>query len=207
MEMGLISDMVNFPNIAQMKISAYHKQKGDNVEIVTTFFKHYDICYTSKVFNLDLPTIPNLLYRPVADKYIEGGSGYCIEIENGKEVYHTENDKPLPDEIEHICPDYSLYPQFKDTAYGFLTRGCPNNCPFCVVSKKEGLCSRKVADLSEFWNGQSLIKLCDPNLLACKGKSKQNGIIFNYKRRSLPLGISEDHLVDTPAVAVGNFFT
>lgn len=170
MEIGLISDCVNFPNLAQMKISSYHKQKGDNVEIVTTFFKHYDICYTSKVFNLDLPNIPKLMYRPMADKYIEGGSGYCIEIENGREVYHTENDEPLPDEIEHIYPDYSLYPQFKDTAYGFLTRGCPNNCPFCVVSKKEGVCSRKVADLKEFWNGQSHIKLCDPNILACKDR-------------------------------------
>ena len=97
-----------------------------------------------------------------------GGSGYCIEIENGKEVYHKERDKDLPEEIEHIYPDYSLYPeQTKDTAYGFLTRGCPRGCSFCIVKDKEGLCSRKVADLSEFWNGQKNIVLCDPNILAC----------------------------------------
>ncbi len=56
----------------------------------------------------------------------------------------------------------------KDTAYGFLTRGCPRNCPFCIVSEKEGKQSIKVADLSEFWRGQKTIKLLDPNLLVCK---------------------------------------
>lgn len=36
------------------------------------------------------------------------------------------------------------------------------------MQKKEGQCSRKVADLNQFWNGQKEIKLLDPNLLACK---------------------------------------
>ena len=67
-----------------------------------------------------------------------------------------------------MYPDYSLYPDLtKDTAYGFLTRGCPRGCSFCIVAGKEGRCSRKVADLSEFWNGQKKIVLCDPNILAC----------------------------------------
>ncbi len=80
-------------------------------------------------------------------------------------------DIDLPSEIEHIYPDYSLYPELtKDTAYGFLTRGCPNNCSFCIVSKKEGRESVKVADLSEFWRGQKHIKLFDPNLLVCKNR-------------------------------------
>ena len=75
----------------------------------------------------------------------------------------------LPPEIEHIYPDYSLYPTLtKDTAYGFLTRGCPRGCSFCHVVAKEGRCSKKVADLSEFWRGQKNIVLCDPNILACK---------------------------------------
>lgn len=73
----------------------------------------------------------------------------------------------MPDEIEHIYPDYDLY-GIKDTAYGFLTRGCPRGCNFCIVAKKEGKCSRKVADLSEFWRGQRNIVLCDPNILACR---------------------------------------
>ncbi|HIU80580.1 MAG TPA: radical SAM protein, partial [Candidatus Coproplasma excrementipullorum] len=68
-------------------------------------------------------------------------------------------------------PDYSLYPELtKDKAYGFLTRGCCNNCSFCIVSKKEGLCSQKVADLSEFWRGQKEIVLLDANILACKDR-------------------------------------
>lgn len=87
---------------------------------------------------------------------------------DGKEVYHAERDTNLPDEIEHIYPDYDLYPELtKDTAYGFLTRGCPRGCGFCHVESKEGKRSRKVADLSEFWRGQKNIILCDPNILAC----------------------------------------
>lgn len=43
----------------------------------------------------------------------------------------------------------------------------PKSVPFCIVSGKEGRVSRKVADLSEFWNGQKEIKLLDANLLAC----------------------------------------
>ena len=87
---------------------------------------------------------------------------------NGKEVYDKSKDLPLSDKIEHIYPDYSLYPeQTKDTAYGFLTRGCPRGCSFCHVAPKEGRCSHKVADLSEFWRGQKHIELLDPNLLAC----------------------------------------
>lgn len=67
-----------------------------------------------------------------------------------------------------MYPDYSLYPEkTKDTAYGFLTRGCPRGCSFCHVEAKEGRCSRKVADLREFWDGQKNIVLCDPNLIAC----------------------------------------
>lgn len=64
-------------------------------------------------------------------------------------------------------PDYGLYPQFQGTAYGFLTRGCPRGCGFCIVGKKEGLRTRAVADLSEFWDGEREIKLLDANLLAC----------------------------------------
>ena len=80
-----------------------------------------------------------------------------------------KKNNPLPPEIEHIYPDYSLYPKLtKDTAYGFLTRGCPRGCSFCIVGNKEGFCSKKVADLSEFWKGQRKVVLCDPNILACR---------------------------------------
>jgi hypothetical protein len=151
---GLIDvDGHNFPNLALMKISAWHKAKGDDVGWCIPLF-HYDIVYQSKVFD---DTYSNDIdYTPLADKIIKGGTGYGM-------------DNVLPDEIEHMYPDYSLYPDLtKDTAYGFLTRGCPRACKFCIVAEKEGRKSYKVADLSEFWNGQKYIKLLDPNILACK---------------------------------------
>lgn len=82
-------------------------------------------------------------------------------------MFHPERDQNLPDEVEHIYPDYSLYPEYVDTAFGFLTRGCPRRCSFCHVKDKEGITARKVADLDEFWNGQKNIVLCDPNIIAC----------------------------------------
>ena len=154
MQVGLIDvDGHNFPNLALMKISAWHKAKGDTVEWCIPLF-HYDIVYQSKVF--DETYSPDIDWIPLADKVIKGGTGYGL-------------DNKLPDEIEHIYPDYSLYPELtKETAYGFLTRGCPRGCSFCIVANKEGGKSYKVADLSEFWQGQKLIKLLDPNILACR---------------------------------------
>ena len=172
---GLIDvDGHNYPNLCIMKLSAYHKSIGDEVEWWdSNEDKHYDIVYMSKVFSdaysPDLPTPQN------ATEVIRGGTGYAIKLEDGKEVYHKELDPPLPSEIENIYPDYSLYPEHtgfgqplkKQTAYGFLTRGCPRGCGFCHVGAKEGRCARRVADLSQFWNGQGTICLSDPNVLAC----------------------------------------
>lgn len=166
MKIGLIDvDGHNYPNLPLMKISAWHKSQGDSVEWYEPLLSgHCDKVYMSKVFSFT----PDYEYFIDADEIIKGGSGYCIELVDGKEVYHTERDKALPDEVEHIYPDYSLYPDMtKDTAYGFLTRGCPRGCSFCHVASKEGRCSFKVADLSEFWRGQKNIVLCDPNILAC----------------------------------------
>lgn len=169
MKIGLYDvDSHNFPNLALMKISAWHKQRGDDVEFMLPLM-HYDKVYVSKVFGDEYSQLPNFCIQ--ADEVEYGGTGFAITVENGKEVYHKDRDKNLPYEIEHIYPDYSLYPELtKDTAYGFLSRGCCNDCSFCIVSKKEGRCSVKVADLSEFWNGQKFIKLLDPNILACKDR-------------------------------------
>ena len=170
MKIGLYDeDSHNFPNLPLMKISAYHKQRGDDVEFAFPI-KHYDRIYCSRVFGEEYSKANNICLN--ADEIFYGGTGYAISIVNGKEVYNKLKDNDLPNEIEHIYPDYSLYPDLtKDTAFGFLTRGCPNNCAFCIVTKKEGRISRKVADLSEFWRGQGHIKLLDANLLACKERS------------------------------------
>lgn len=164
---GLIDvDGKNFPNLALMKISAWHKSRGDNIEWYEPLLSgHFDKVYLSKVFSFT----PDFDYPIDADEVVRGGTGYCISLVNGKEVFDKSKDKELPYEVEHIYPDYSLYPKLtKDTAYGFLTRGCPRGCDFCIVGKKEGRCSVKVADLSEFWNGQKKIVLCDANIFACK---------------------------------------
>ena len=167
MKIGLIDcDGHNYPNIPLMKISAWHKSKGDSVEWYEPLFSgHMDKVYCSKVFSFT----PDYQYYIDADEVVKGGSGYAIRLEHGKEIYDKEKDANLPQEIEHIYPDYSLYPELtKDTAYGFMTRGCPRGCGFCHVASKEGKCSYKVADLSEFWKDQKNIVLCDPNILACK---------------------------------------
>ena len=136
MKIGLLDvDSHNFPNLCLMKISAYHKAKGDEVEMLNGL-KHYDRVYASKVF--DDTYSPDYPYPIYADEVVRGGTGYGM-------------DNVLPDEIEHTYPDYSLYGTNK--AYGFLTRGCPRGCEFCIVGAKEGLKSVQVADLDEFYGG------------------------------------------------------
>lgn len=167
MKVGLIDvDGHNFPNLPLMKLSAWHKKQGDCVEWYQPLFSgHMDRVYMSKVFSFT----PDYEFIIDADEIVKGGSGYCIELVDGKEVYHAERDRQLPYDVEHIYPDYSLYPDLtRNTAFGFLTRGCPRGCGFCHVATKEGRRSHKVSDLSEFWRGQKKIVLCDPNILACK---------------------------------------
>lgn len=150
-------DSHHFPNLALMKLSAWHKAQGDTTFLVRpkeillgqNLFQPYGRLYGACVFRENAPMARKLESMGVH----VAGSG-------------TGKTETLPDEIEHIMPDYELY-GIDDTAYGFLTRGCPRRCPFCIVSEKEGAVSRKAADLSEWWAGQRNIKLLDPNLLAC----------------------------------------
>lgn len=160
MRIGLVDvDGHNFPNLPIMKLSAWHRQQGDSVEWYQPMFtRHCDRVYMSKVFTFT----PDYEYYIDADEIIRGGTGYS----------YPDGGMPLPDEIEHIYPDYSIYydqiPETRNTAYGFLTRGCPRGCDFCIVGEKEGRCSVKVADLEEFWQGQKNITLLDPNMFACR---------------------------------------
>ena len=157
MRIGLCDiDSHNWPNLCLMKLSAYHKARGDHVEWWRPEGR-YDRVYKSRVFtdtySQDTITVTN------AGEVVCGGTGYGPGPN-------------LPDEVEHTYPDYSIYPQFSGIAYGFLSRGCPRNCGFCLVSDKEGRRSIQVADLAEFWNGQKEIKLLDANLLACPDHEK-----------------------------------
>lgn len=168
MKIGLIDvDGHNFPNLALMRISAYHKAQGDQVEWWWSDFIHYDIVYMSKIFSnaytKDMPEPLN------ADKVIKGGTGYCISLVDVVEVFDKAKNEELPPEIEKMFPDYSLYPQF-DFAVSMTSRGCPRGCSFCHVAAKEGRCSVKVADVSDFWCGQKKIEVLDPNITACRDK-------------------------------------
>lgn len=204
---GLIDvDGHNFPNIPLMKLSAWHKKCGDIVEWYEPLRHSFpqpplDRVYMSKVFSFT----PDYEYCVNAKEIVKGGSGYCIELINGKEVYHSDMDSQLPPEIEHIYPDYELYPKLcKDTAYGFLTRGCPRGCDFCHVEAKEGRCSRKVANLSEFWNGQKNIVICDPNLIACKEwKELVQQLIDSKAKVNINQGIDIRIMTDEKAEMIG----
>jgi hypothetical protein len=140
-----------YPNLALCKISAWHKAQGDEVVWYEPMFTgHCDKVYISKVFNFT----PDVDFFIDADEIIKGGTGY-------------DATSSLPYEIDMMQPDYGLYPLLpKDTAYGFLTRGCPNKCKWCVVPKKEG----KIApymDIEEIAvEGRNKIILMDNNVLA-----------------------------------------
>lgn len=122
MRIGLIDvDGHNFPNLALMKISAYHKARGDSVEWWNGLL-HYDRVYQSKVFDETYSRDNEFVVQ--ADEVIKGGTGYDLK-------------NKLPDAIEHTFPDYGLY-AIQNRAFGFLTRGCPRGCPFCIVKEKEG---------------------------------------------------------------------
>lgn len=150
MNIGLLAVDSNYPNLALMKISSYHKGKGDLVEWYNPFDK-YDIVYMSKIFSF---TPDYGQYMTNTTKICKGGTGY--------DIFST-----LPEEMEHIEPDYSIYPRIgHKTAYGFLTRGCPNKCKWCIVPKKEGDI-KPYMDVEEIAiDGRNELILMDNNILA-----------------------------------------
>lgn len=136
-----------FPNYALMKISAWHKLQGDKVEWWYPM-GDFDKVYSSKIFDFT----PENPYLP--SDTIKGGTGYNIH-------------SVLPDEIENMFPDYSIYPKC-DYAIGYITRGCPNKCRWCIVPQKEG-------NIKPYRTWQELVRpdsdklvLMDNNILACE---------------------------------------
>jgi hypothetical protein len=169
------SDKTSFPNLALMKLSAWHKSNGDTVEEYLDIMSGvYDKVYSSKVFTF---TQEDQLHGNVE----KGGTGY-------------QNRNVLPDEVEHTCPDYSFYGI--DYSVGFTTRGCIRKCPECFVPEKEGKIKAH-ADIEEFMMHPRVV-LMDNNILAC-----EHGI--QQLERSIELGIKIDcnqgldaRLIDKP---------
>jgi len=155
LKIGLFDIDSKYHNLALMKLSAYHKQKGDETELYSPLFlKTYDRIYVSKIFtkfNINECYIPESFY-------LAGGSGFDLE-------------RKLPREIEHIKPDYSLYNL--NYSLGFTTRGCIRNCKFCIVPEKEGKI-REHAEVEEFLNPKSnIVVLLDNNFLALPSHIKK----------------------------------
>lgn len=154
MKIGLFDIDSKYHNLALMKLSAYHKSKGHEVEFYQPILKSsYDKIYVSKIF-----TKRNINEGYIPEDCIIGGSGFDLKSR-------------LPVEIEHIRPDYSLY----DLNYslGFTTRGCIRNCKFCIVPEKEGKI-KEHAEVEEFLNPNSnIVVLLDNNFLALPSHIKK----------------------------------
>jgi hypothetical protein len=178
--LGLIDVDSKIPNLALMKISAYYKAKGYEVEFYTPF-KLYDLTYASKVFSYTQD------YKYYPDGTIKGGTGY------------TGDYTVLPDEIEHTCPDYSLYPNM-DYSMGFITRGCIRTCNFCIVPKKEGFI-RPNADIDEFVRHKNVVCL-DNNILASDFGLKQIEKIISRKIKvDFNQGLDARIIAENPEIA------
>lgn len=173
------SDKTDFPNYALMKISAWHKEQGDDVEWWNPLLT-YDRVYSSKVFTFT----PECPYLP--ENTVKGGTGYGIYDE-------------LPKEIDDMFPDYSIYPKV-DYAIGFLTRGCIRKCPWCVVPKKEGKI-RAYRTWREIKREDSRdIVFMDNNVLACPhGVEQMKDMIGEKVRVDFNQGL--DARLITPEIA------
>lgn len=168
----------NFPNLALMKLSAWHKQQGDHVDLIrgiptTAPLEAYDKTFISCIFFQNREAV--LDYAAQCPNIIIGGSGYDFNIR-------------LDDDVEHIMPDYSLYNI--DYSMGFTSRGCIRNCGFCVVPEKEGFI-RDHADISEFHHSDhKKIILLDNNFQASPNwKNNLDYILLNDLRVNFNQGL------------------
>lgn len=148
MKVKLVDVDSKMPNLALMKISAYYKAKGDTVSFD---IPDPDLVYASVIFKKNKHLVDGLRFWHPEAKIIIGGSGYDLASK-------------LPDEIELMKPDYSLYPDI-DYSLGFSSRGCIRKCHFCVVPQKEGKFKR--AQHPELWHDPQFNKIMflDNNIL------------------------------------------
>ena len=165
------------PNLALMKLSRHFKAQGRVVELRhgTKSLPPAETVLASCVFNTPVSARHvEVLRRHYGDALQLGGSGVDLRLR-------------LEPEIEALAPDYSLYPELGDRALGFLTRGCPFHCPFCVVPIKEGP-PRQASDLDGLLQGRRKLILLDDNLLAHPGALRlieelvRRGVAVNFNQ-------------------------
>ena len=149
MKIGLLNEDGKFFNLALARLSAYwNAQPGCTAEEYDPF-EHYDRVYCSKIFTFT----PSYQYFINADEVVKGGTGY--------RMYDT-----LPEDIENTPPDLYLFGILnKNQSVGFLTRGCPNKCGFCVVPLKEGKI-KPYNTIEQVAQGRKQVTLFDNNILA-----------------------------------------
>ena len=166
MRVGLIQvDRTAFPNLALMKLSAWHKAQGDIV-----LFRYMDLpldkIYVSCIYSRNAAQARGIRTLFPTSEIILGGYGI--------------NGAMLPEEVEHTYPDYSLYGV--DYAMGYTSRGCPRNCPWCVIPQREGMC-REWSPFEEFWDGQKKMILLDPNFLASSERMRKLEWLIDHNIR------------------------
>lgn len=168
-------DETSYPNLALMKLSAFHEIRGDSVEWLSPMFFDGGVVYSSKVFTYSKtdPYLPECV--------VKGGTGYKL------------NDC-LEEDIEHTCPDYGLYSM--NYSMGFLTRGCPRKCKWCFVPEKEGEI-RAHADVEEFIRHKDVV-LMDNNVLA-----SEHGILQIEKMAGLGLRVDFNQGLDARLIDDG----
>jgi hypothetical protein len=182
MRVGLLDvDGHNFPNLALMKVSAYHKSIGDEVEFVN-FLQSYDRVYKSKIFDFT----PDIHTHIMCGDIVKGGSGYDLEIK-------------LPREVEDCDPDYSIYP-WCDYSIQLFTRGCIRSCKFCIVPKKEGLL-RSVKPMKLNPNG-TYIQVLDNNFFAHRGWQYHVNWLIETKQRVVLHGVDVRILTEPQMMAL-----
>lgn len=146
MNVGIVSVDSKIPNLALMRLSAWHKAQGDTVEVAWPLMADtYDRVYRSKQFDF---TPDDPIAWPC--EVIEGGTGY-------------KTDARLTQEQDTTYPDYVLFDC--DYALGRITRGCIRRCDWCCVWRDDGKV-HQVAELPDFWRGQGRLRLLDDNLTA-----------------------------------------
>jgi len=148
MKISLIDVDSKIPNLALMKISAYHKAKGDQVEL--NQYHDPDLVYISVIFQKN------------RERALGIAKMFSCPVKIGGPAIGKET---LPPEVENQYPDYSLYRI--DYSMGYTQRGCIRNCPFCIVPKIEGK-FREVAWFDAFHRNQNKMILFDNNFLASK---------------------------------------
>jgi len=165
------------PNLALMKLSGFFKAQGRVVALRrgTRLLPRAETVLASCVFNTPVSARHvEVLRRQYGPALQVGGSGVDLRLR-------------LEPEIEALAPDYSIYPELGDRAMGFLTRGCPFHCPFCVVPVKEGP-PRQVSDLDGLLQGRQKLILLDDNILAHPDALQ---IIEDLVRRGLAVNFNQ----------------